>query len=67
MCVSGHHSEHSSFNKPFSECFRRFAIFQATACFKLLHHKGNYSTLVIDVALRTVCLIQNAIKMSKFF
>jgi len=51
MRVSGHHSEHSAFNKPFSECFQRFVKFQATACFKLLHHKGNYSTLVTDIAV----------------
>jgi hypothetical protein len=51
MCVSGHHSEHSSFNKPFSECFQKSAKFQANTFFKLLHHKGNYSTLVTDIAL----------------
>jgi len=51
MCVSGHHSEHSSFNKAFSGCFQRFVKCQDNACFKLLHHKGNYSMLVIVIAL----------------
>lgn len=54
-CVSGYHSEHSSFNKTFSECFRRFAKFKVIVCFKILHHKGNYSKLVTDMTLWTVC------------